>query len=243
MSAAQDIRSSDAEKRVGHVLVVEDDADLRDVMTGALSADGHDVAAAADADAALDLLAELQFDLVLLDIGLGPGPDGIDVCRRLRAAGLDAVHVLVLTARDSEADVVMALEAGADDYVTKPIGVAELRSRVRAVMRRLRPSETRGQELRSGDLQLDPDSRQVRVGGTALHLTYSEFEVLHALLTAEGSLRSRQELLFAIFGDDAFRDPRAIDVHVHHLREKIGASGGDPELIVTVRGAGYRLGA
>ncbi len=242
MTAAQDIRSADADQRVGHVLVVEDDADLREVMTGALTADGHVVAAAADADAALDLLVEQQFDLVLLDIGLGPGPDGIDVCRRLRAAGLDAVHVLVLTARDAEADVVMALEAGADDYVTKPIGVAELRSRVRAVMRRLRPLETRGAELRSGELQLDPDSRLVRVGATPLHLTYSEFEVLHALLAAEGSLRSRQELLFAIFGDDAFRDPRAIDVHVHHLRDKIGAAGGDPEMIVTVRGAGYRLG-
>ncbi|HVP01367.1 MAG TPA: response regulator transcription factor [Solirubrobacteraceae bacterium] len=242
MNAAADTRAPD-QQRFGRVLVVEDDADLLDVMTGALTADGHAVAAASNADQALDLLVEQPFDLVLLDIGLGPGPDGIDVCRRLRAAGMDAVHVLVLTARDSEADVVMALEAGADDYVTKPIGVAELRSRVRAVMRRLRPAETRGGELRSGDLRLDPDARLVRVGDVALHLTYSEFEVLHALMAAEGSLRSRQELLFAIFGDDAFRDPRAIDVHVHHLREKIGASAGDPELIVTVRGAGYRLGA
>ena len=239
---AVDLRTTQPGQRLGRGLVVEDDEDLRDVMTGALAADGHHVAAAADAEQAITQLVEHPFDLVLLDIGLGPGPDGIEVCRRMRGAGLDAVHVLVLTARDAEADVVMALEAGADDYVTKPIGVAELRSRVRAVMRRLRPAETRGGELSHGELALDPDARLVRVGDAPVHLTYSEFEVLHALLSAEGALRSRQELLFAVFGDDAFRDPRAIDVHIHHLREKVAAAGGDPEAIITVRGAGYRLG-
>jgi len=230
-------------QRCGRVLVVEDDADLRDVMTGALTADGHVVTGAHDADSAIDRLVEQPFDLVLLDIGLGPGADGVDVCRRLRGAGMDALHVLVLTARDAEADVVLALEAGADDYVTKPIGVAELRSRVRAVMRRLRPTEAPGGALAAGELELDPEARVARVSGTDIHLTYSEFEVLHALLAASGRLLSRQELLAAIFGDDRFRDPRAIDVHVHHLREKLVAAGGDPDVIVTVRGAGYRLAA
>src|SRR5690349_18599900 len=167
----------------GRVLVVEDDADLREVMAGALAGDGHEVVEAADGRAALDALASQSFDLVLLDIGLGPGPDGVEVCRRLRRAGEDA-HVVAVTARDGEADVVLALEAGADDYVAKPVGIIELRSRVRAVLRRVQRGGEPRAVLEHDELRLDADARRARIGDTELTLTYSEFEVLHALLQA-----------------------------------------------------------
>ena len=152
---------------------------------------------------------------------------------------------MMLTARDGEAEVVVALEAGADDYVTKPVGIVELRSRVRAALRRIHrngagsaPTEP---VLRRAGLTLDPATRSASVGDSPLDLTRSEFAVLEALLRAGGAIRSRAQLTQAIYGDDAYRDPRDIDVHVHHLREKLRAAGGDPAVLVTVRGTGYRL--
>jgi DNA-binding response OmpR family regulator len=224
------------------ILLVEDDDDLRAVMADGLAADGHEVQGAGDGAAALEALALQAPELLVLDIGLGPGPDGVEICRRVRQTDSD-LYVMVLTARDAEADVVLALEAGADDYLTKPVGLVELRSRVRAALRRAAPRQPPADTLRRGDIELDAGPRTVRCAGTDLELTPSEFAVLEALLRADGNVRSRLQLVQAIFGDDAYRDPRAVDVHVHHLREKLAAAGGDPAAIVTVRGAGYRLGA
>jgi DNA-binding response OmpR family regulator len=227
------------------ILLVEDDDDLRSVMADGLAADGHHVHGAAGSEAALAALADAAAaaDLLILDIALGPGMDGIEICRRLRRVDTE-LYVMMLTARDAETDVILALEAGADDYLVKPVGLAELRSRVRAALRRIGPRGENGAPsiLRAGSLEVDPGARVARVGATALRLTPSEFAVLEALLAAGGNVRSRWQLVHAIFGDDAYRDPRAVDVHVHHLREKVAAAGADPGTIVTVRGAGYRLG-
>jgi DNA-binding response OmpR family regulator len=225
------------------ILLVEDDDDLRAVMADGLTADGHEVETAAEAVTALAALERATPDLLILDVALGPGMDGVEICRRVRRVDSD-LYVMMLTARDGEAYIILALEAGADDYLVKPVGLAELRSRVRAALRRLGPgaAEAGARVLRAGELELDPGTRVARAGSTALALTPSEFAVLEALLAAGGNIRSRWELVRAIFGDDAYRDPRAVDVHVHHLREKIAAAGSDPAVIVTVRGAGYRLG-
>ena len=224
------------------ILVVDDDSELRQQIKRLFERDGHRVMAVADGRAAVDRASTGHFDVVLLDIGLGPGPDGYDVCRALRERR-NLVPIIMLTALDSEADAVLGLEAGADDYVTKPFGPAELRSRIRAVLRRAGPRALGDQVMRVGPIVLDRSRRSVEVRGQPVELTFSEFELLQALMSRPGELFNRHELLRAIWGDSAYRDPRGIDVHVHHLREKLEAVPGRPELLLTVRGVGYRLHA
>lgn len=225
------------------ILLVEDDGDLRTAMADGLSADGYAVEEAADAGAALSSLAQSTPDLLILDVSLGAGVDGMEICRRVRLVDT-TLYVMMLTARDAEADIVSALEAGADDYLTKPVGLTELRSRVRASLRRLSQLPVVGDAvLSAGPLRIDRNALTAHVEATPLHLTPSEFAVLRALLEAGGSVLTRWELVHAIFGDDAYRNSRAVDVHIHHVREKLADAGGDPGLIATVRGAGYRLAA
>jgi DNA-binding response OmpR family regulator len=173
-------------------------------------------------------------------VALGPGPTGYDVARALRARR-NVTPVIMLTALDSEADAVQGLEAGADDYVTKPFGVAELRSRIRAVLRRAHGHLLDDGLLEIGNVVLDQRQREVSVDAKPVRLTFAEFELLQCLMTRPGRLQNRQELLRAIWGDSAYRDPRAIDVHIRHLREKLEEVPQDPKLILTVRGAGYRF--
>jgi DNA-binding response OmpR family regulator len=224
-----------------NILVVDDEAPLRQTLKRSFTLEGHRVVEVGTGDAAVDRASTESFDMVLLDVALGPGIDGYEVCRALRARR-NVVPIIMLTARDTEADAVLGLEAGADDYVTKPFGLAELRSRIRAVLRRAGTRAMGDEIVTVGPLKLDHARRDVTVRDQPAKLTFSEFELLACLMAEPGRLFNRQQLLRAIWGDSAYRDPRAIDVHVRHLREKLEEDPSNPRLILTVRGAGYRLG-
>src|SRR3954453_17584166 len=230
------------------ILLVDDDSELREQIRRLFERDGHRGMAVADARSAIDRATTDAFDIVLLDVALGAGPDGYDICRTLRGRR-NVVPIIMLPALDSRAEAVRALgagavlgvEAGADDDLTKPCGPAELRSRIRAVLRRAGPRALGEQVLQAGPLVLDRSARSVTAGGRPVELTFSEFEVLQAMMSRPGVLFNRQELLRAIWGDSAYRDPRGIDVPIRHLREKLERVPERPELLLTVRGVGYRL--
>jgi len=222
------------------ILAVDDESNLRETLRRAFNRQGHRVVTASNGRAAIDLASTRHFDVVLLDVALGQGLDGYDVCKALRERG-NVVPIIMLTALDSEAEAVLGLEAGADDYVTKPFGLAELRSRIRAVLRRASAWAAEREVFSVGQLRLDRSTREVSLDGDQVALTFSEFELLAKLMSEPGRLFTRQELLRAIWGDSAYRDPRGIDVHVRHLREKLEQRPDSPKLLLTVRGAGYRI--
>jgi DNA-binding response OmpR family regulator len=222
------------------ILVVDDESQLRELVARSFAREGHHVTAVADGRAAVDRASTQSFDVILLDVALGSGPTGYDVCRTLRERR-NIVPIIMLTALDSEAEAVLGLEAGADDYVVKPFRPAELRSRIRAVLRRAGTRALGDELIAVGPLALDRSRRELSVDGRPVNLTFSEFELMQALMTRPGQLHSRQELLRAIWGDSAYRDPRGIDVHIRHLREKLEARPDEPRLLLTVRGMGYRL--
>jgi DNA-binding response OmpR family regulator len=225
-----------------NILVVDDDPTLRAMIARSFTREGHTVTAVGSGDEAIDAATAALYDVVLLDVALGPGPAGHDVARELRARR-NVVPIIMLTALDSEADIVQGLEAGADDYVTKPFGLAELRSRIRAVMRRASGRVAADHVVHVGPVTLDSRERAVTLDGVPVRLTFSEYELLATLLAKPGQLFNRQELLRSIWGDSAYRDPRAIDVHIRHLREKLEEQPESPRLIQTVRGLGYRFRA
>jgi DNA-binding response OmpR family regulator len=223
------------------ILLVDDEEALQTLLTYPLRRDGYEVVAAHDGREALDRFGEERFDLVVLDVML-PHVDGIEVCRRLRSRS--QVPIIILTARDDEVDKVLGLEMGADDYITKPFSVREFRSRVRAALRRSEMLRSRpGSEdpITVAGLRIDFERRAVTVQRRRAELTYVEFEVLAALARAPGKVFTRELLLEQVWGDSAYRDPRTIDVHIRHLREKVERDPSSPEYLFTVRGVGYRF--
>jgi DNA-binding response OmpR family regulator len=222
------------------ILLVDDEDAIQKLLSFPLQRDGYRVVEARDGEAALARFADEKVDLVVLDLAL-PKLDGLEVCRRLRAQS--AVPIIMLTARDEEIDKVIGLEIGADDYITKPFSIREFRSRVRALLRRASASLVAGagEEIVAGPLKLDRSRRRVEVNGRSPELTYVEFELLRVLAEQPGRVFSRRVLLEAVWGGSEYRDPRTIDVHVRHLREKLESDPSKPELLLTVRGVGYRF--
>ncbi len=222
------------------ILLVDDEDAIQKLLSFPLQKDGYRVIEARDGEAALSRFDEEVIDLVVLDLAL-PKLDGLEVCRRLRAQS--AVPIIMLTARDEEIDKVIGLEIGADDYITKPFSIREFRSRVRALLRRASLTPTAGTdvEITAGPLRVDRSRRRVEIDGRTPELTYVEFELVQILAEQPGRVFSRSDLLERIWGSSEYRDPRTVDVHIRHLREKLESNPGKPKLILTVRGVGYRF--
>lgn len=222
------------------VLVVDDEPQIRTVLRGYLEAEGYDVAEAVDGAEALAALREDPPALVLLDVML-PGIDGLEVLRQLR--GFSDAYVILVTARAEEVDKLVGLGVGADDYVTKPFSPREVTARVKAMLRR----DTRGDRtdadplFRFDGLSVNPAHREVEANGTSVVLSSLEFDLLAALAAEPGRVFSRAQLLEKVWGYDFYGDERVVDVHIRSLRARLGDDAGDPHLIATVRGVGYKF--
>jgi DNA-binding response OmpR family regulator len=222
------------------ILLVDDEDAVQKLLAYPLERDGFRVIQARDGEEALERFEREHVDLVVLDLML-PKLDGLEVCKRLRAGS--AVPIIMLTARDDELDKVLGLELGADDYITKPFSIREFRSRVRALLRRAataRPDDPQ-EEIAANGLRIDLARREVFVHERPVQLTYVEFELLRTLASHAGRVYTREQLLQALWGGSEYREPRTIDVHVRHLREKLESDPHEPEFILTVRGVGYRF--
>ena len=221
------------------VLVVDDEPHIRTVLRSYLQADGFDVTEAADGEGAIAAIRDGRPDVVLLDVML-PGIDGLEVLRQLRV--FSDAYVILVTARAEEVDKLVGLGVGADDYVTKPFSPREVTARVKAVLRRDRGVRT-GEDaaLRFDGLIIDTVGREVEANGSILMLSSLEFDLLAALAGAPGRVFSRAQLLERVWGYDFYGDERVVDVHIRSLRARLGDPAGDPHLIATVRGAGYKF--
>jgi DNA-binding response OmpR family regulator len=222
------------------ILLVDDEQAVQTLLTYPLRKEGYEVVPALDGQEALDRFGEERFDLVVLDIML-PKLDGIEVCRRLRTRS--QVPIIMLTAKGDEVDKIAGLEMGADDYITKPFSVREFRSRVKAALRRggMGGQTAATEPIKAGSLEIDFERRAVTLKKKPVQLTYVEFEILAALAGSPGRVFTREMLLEHIWGDSTYRDPRTVDVHIRHLREKLESDAKDPEYLFTVRGVGYRF--
>jgi len=233
--------SADGEKKV--ILVVEDERDISELVRFNLEQEGFAVAVAEDGDRALEAVRRERPALVILDLML-PGTPGLEVCRRLRDEERSQnVPIVILTARAAEADRILGLEMGADDYVTKPFSPRELVARVRAVLRRVygvdleRPHEV----YEKGRLQIDFDTYDVYLDGAKIELSLREFELLRFFVRSPNRVFDRLQILDLVWGHDTYVEPRTVDVHIRRLRKRIERDDAHPELIVTVRGVGYKF--
>ena len=219
------------------ILAVDDEPQILRTLRASLTARGHDVQTAPNGETALDVLAAGQPDLVLLDLGL-PGIDGVEVIRRLRS--WSEVPVIVLSVRESQAEKVAALDAGADDFVTKPFAMDELQARMRAVLRRKGPAEVEPPVVRAGDLEVDLPRHAVTRAGEPVHLTPTEFALLELMVTHPGKLLTHRWLLQKVWGEGYSDESHYLRVFVANLRKKLEDTPGEPSLILTEPGVGYR---
>ena len=224
------------------ILLVEDEAALSEPLTYLLTREGYEVEVAADGPSAITAYTASEPDLVLLDLML-PGIPGTEVCRQIRAVA--QTPIIMLTAKDSEVDIVVGLELGADDYVTKPYSSRELLARIRAVMRRRLADEVDVDEaiLEAGSVRMDVERHTVEVRGTETQMPLKEFELLELLLRNAGRVLTRGQLIDRVWGSDYFGDTKTLDVHIKRIRSRIEESPSEPKMLVTVRGLGYRFEA
>lgn len=222
------------------VLIVEDEPDLADPLAYLLRREGYDVEIAEDGPAAISAFQERGADIVLLDLML-PGIPGTEVCRQIRAGS--TVPIIMVTAKDTEVDIVVGLELGADDYVTKPYSARELLARMRAVLRRYAQVEEDLDDrvLRGGRVVLDIDRHTVEVDGEEISMPLREFELLEVLMRNAGRVLTRGQLIDRVWGSDYFGDTKTLDVHVKRIRSRIEEDPGSPRMLMTVRGLGYRF--
>ncbi len=226
------------------ILLVDDEQSIQELLSFPLRQDGYEVVQATDGREGLERFRESGFDLVVLDVMM-PRMDGFELCQRIRARS--SVPIIMLTAKSEEIDKIVGLEIGADDYMTKPFSVREFRSRVKALLRRsslVRDDDDAGndeQPIVSGELKIDPPKRRVTLGSQQVELTFVEFEILLAMAASPGRVWARDQLLSQVWGNSDYRDPRTVDVHIRHLREKLESDSSDPQYILTVRGVGYRF--
>ena len=226
------------------ILVVDDEESYRDALSVAFEREGFQVETAADGPEAIDRFDASHPALVLLDVML-PRMSGVDVCRELRTRS--QVPIIMVTARNAEIDAVVGLEVGADDYVTKPFRLRELVARVRAALRRApradTPAGTEEEQIEIGDVRVDVARHEVVVRGTLVPLPLKEFELLELLLRNSGRVLTRGQLIDRVWGADYFGDTKTLDVHIKRIRSKIEKIPGEPTMLVTVRGLGYRFEA